>query len=154
MNTETETQAPLIEYNMPPKKAGQIGALGLAPGYACCYAMLIPIAQANGYALAVHGSMSRDLDLIAVPWTEEAVDALTLVKALKEAIGGITHQIDMDHYYPTCDPKEKPHGRLAYSLHFTNRGCDGTYIDVSVMPRLPHNVAYEPTATSKSKPQS
>jgi len=132
----TATTEPVAPANPSPLKPGRIGALGLATGYACCYAMLIPIAAQHGYALAVHGSMTRDLDLIAVPWTEEATDALTLVKALKDAIGGITHHSEMDHYYPTCDPTEKPHGRLAYSLHFTNRGCEGAYIDVSVMPRL------------------
>lgn len=30
----------------------------------------------------------------------------------------------------------KPHGRLAYSLHLTDRGGAGPYLDVSVMPRL------------------
>jgi len=30
-----------------------------------------------GYAIAPHGSLARDLDVIAVPWTEDAVSAET-----------------------------------------------------------------------------
>lgn len=111
--------------------------LGLAAAYASIYSMLIPIAREHGYALAIHGTMARDLDLIAVPWTENACDPLTLIKVLKAATGTITHHQEMDHYFPDCDPTEKPHGRKAYSLHFTNRGAQGCYIDVSVMPRVP-----------------
>lgn len=121
--------------NQSPLKPGRIGALGLATGYACVYSMLIPIAAQHGYALAIHGSMVRDLDLIAVPWTDEATDALTLVKAIKDAIGGITHNSETDHLFKDEDPRQKPHGRVAYSLHFTNRGCHAAFIDLSVVPR-------------------
>lgn len=113
----------------------RVGILGLAAGYSCIYSMLIPIARELGYALAIHGSLARDLDLIAIPWTPEASDALTLVKALKAATSTVTHNQDADHYFPDLAPTTKPHGRVAYSLHFTNFGGDGAYVDVSVMPR-------------------
>lgn len=103
--------------------------------YVAWYPLLVEVARKYGYALCVHGSVQRDMDLVAVPWTDEASDPLTLIKALKEATGCVTHQDEMDHYYPDCDPKEKPHGRVAYSLHCSNRGCFGAYLDVSVMPR-------------------
>lgn len=109
--------------------------MGLATAYACIYAMLIPVAREHGYALAIHGSLNRDLDLIAVPWTETACDALTLISALKAATQTVTHGEEWDFLFPDHNPTMKPHGRQAYSLHFTDRGSQGTYIDVSVMPR-------------------
>jgi hypothetical protein len=40
-----------------------------APIYAaCCYPDLAEITRKHGYALAVHGSLARDFDLIAIPW--------------------------------------------------------------------------------------
>lgn len=104
--------------------------------YAALFPQLVEIAKAHGYALAVHGTMHRDFDLIAVPWAAEATDSLALIKALKAATGTNTHSFECDHYWPDCNPTAKPHGRLAYSLHFTDRGGDGPYMDVSVMPRL------------------
>ncbi len=100
-------------------------------------------AIANGYALAVHGSCIRDFDLIAVPWTDAAVDATTLIRALKSAIGAITSHEEFDDLAPDCEPHAKPHGRIAYSLHFTNRGCHGPYVDVSIMPRAALSPATE-----------
>lgn len=50
-----------------------------APIYAaCCYPDLAEIARGCGYALAVHGSLARDFDLIAIPWADvvESHDAL------------------------------------------------------------------------------
>lgn len=114
-------------------------ALGLAAAYACIYSALIPVARAHGYALAIHGTMARDLDLIAVPWTEDAAEPLTLIKVLKVATATVTHTSCGDKFFPECEPTQKPHGRVSYTLHFTNRGGEGAYIDVSVMPRVAKN---------------
>lgn len=111
-------------------------APGPAAVYVTLYADLVRVAREHGYALAPHGSIIRDFDLIAVPWTPEATDALTLIKALKAVTGGVSARTDMDEYFPDCDPTPKPHGRVAYSIHFTEKGAQGPYLDVSVMPRV------------------
>ncbi len=80
-----------------------------------------------GYCIAVHGSLNYDLDLIAVPWVEDAVDVRTLIQAICDFIGGACS--NMDH--PSCT---KPHGRLAYTITFGG----GPHIDLSVMPRQPN----------------
>jgi len=116
--------------------AAKFRATHLPAFYLQLYPALVAAARDHGYALAVHGSMVRDLDLIAVPWTAEASDALTLIKKLKEVTGTVTHGAAWDHLVPDCTPGEKPHGRVAYSLHLTDRGCEGPYFDVSVMPRV------------------
>lgn len=102
-----------------------------ATAYALAFASSLPhlqeVARAHGYALAVHGSMATDLDLIAVPWVHEgASDEATLIEALREAIGGSVRDDDKH-------PALKPHGRNAYSI-YCNDGW-GPYLDVSVMPR-------------------
>ena len=97
------------------------------------YAVLLPrlqqVARQYGYALAVHGSMATDLDLIAVAWVEDAKSEEELIQALLEAIDGIL--------FPSLPVEDKPHGRRAYSIYF--RPLEGNeqafpYLDVSVIP--------------------
>lgn len=108
-----------------------------AAAYCAFYPMLLQIARDHGYTLAVHGSVHRDFDLIAVPWIEEASSPLVLIQAMKEATKAVTHHDEMDYHYPDCCPTAKPHGRMAYSLHVTNSGMYGGYLDVSVLPIRP-----------------
>lgn len=86
---------------------------------------LLPVAKRLGYAIALHGSFKRDLDVIAVPWTEDAVSAKELAEALRIEVHGWLMKEDPN-------PTVKPHGRLAWSIH-TEDGIG--YIDLSVMPR-------------------
>lgn len=95
-------------------------------------------ARARGYALAVHGSLKRDIDLVAAPWTHEAVDARTLAEALRDTArahnGGIAHMTPGEADSPWFQagiPTSKPFGRLCWSFHLGG----GPYIDLSVMPR-------------------
>jgi hypothetical protein len=105
--------------------------------FAFTYSHLIPIARECGYALGLHGSMQRDLDLIAVPWTDEAKDAYDLVCAIRDAVCG--HIIDEWDFVSCRDeedfkkrnPTIKPHGRLVWDIQLGG----GIYIDLSVFPK-------------------
>lgn len=94
-------------------------------------------ARELGYALAVHGSLSRDIDLIAVPWTGEAVDAHELAQELLLVAGranGVAFMKPVegkDRYHRAGCPGFKPHGRLSWCFHLGS----GPYIDLAVMPR-------------------
>jgi hypothetical protein len=81
----------------------------------------------QGYAVAVHGSRVRDLDLIAVPWTEETPHTpLGVAEIIADAIPGVIQG----------KPEKKPHGRVGFVI--APRVCwgfDTWYIDLSVMPR-------------------
>lgn len=109
------------------------------PAVASFYAKLMPLlvkrAREHGYALAVHGSMATDLDLVAAPWTEDAVDAETLVESICELVGGkINRWGSEDFCWEACvSPAEKPHGRRAWSIYLSD-SFSGPYIDLSVMP--------------------
>lgn len=80
---------------------------------------------ANGYALAIHGSLVTDLDIVAVPWTEEAVKPTTLAKCIFREIKGYTNHIDKE-------PTKKPHGRLCWTVLMDWHA----YIDLCIMPLL------------------
>lgn len=94
-----------------------------APVYAAAlYPQLAEIARNHGYALAVHGSLRRDFDLIAVPWVpnpshpRDVIEAFVSQFAIRE-IGG--------------EPTTKEHGRIAYTLAVGFGECA---IDLSFMP--------------------
>lgn len=108
-----------------------------AAAYVALYPMLLQIANDHGYALAVHGSLHRDFDLVAVPWIESASDALTLIRAMRRKTRAVTqHEMSDRKWAKDCCPTQKPHGRVSYSLHVTNSGMYGGYLDISVMPRI------------------
>ena len=90
--------------------------------YAVLYHRLAGIARDHGYALALHGSMVADCDLIAVPWITDAAPADVLVEALTAACAGVLFA-DGAHW-------RRPHGRQSYVIHLGG----GPYIDLSVMP--------------------
>lgn len=95
---------------------------------ASAYVPLIPLltnaARKVGYALGVHGSFGFDLDLVLIPWTEEAVSPDDLIATLRSAL-------QLSDAFRTDGPQEKPHGRVAYTLPL---GV-GLALDVSIMPR-------------------
>ena len=93
-------------------------------GYVCHLPRLTSLVREYGYAIAVHGSLQRDMDLIAVPWSEVAVEPEELVRAICEMMGGFM--------LPGEEAMKKPHGRLAWIIHF---GA-GLYMDLSVMPKI------------------
>ncbi len=94
-----------------------------APLYANLFASMVPIAREHGYALAVHGSVKRDLDLIAVPWVEKPSPPQALVDAFTTAF-----------YFVHVDgPEQKVHGRQVWTLAFPGT-C---FVDLSVMRAQP-----------------
>lgn len=84
-----------------------------------------------GYAIAVHGSLNRDIDVVAIPWREHGVaDPDELVTMLRGAIAGVTGRC---HHRDTWT--EKPHGRRAKTLLIWC-GESTADLDLSVMPAL------------------
>lgn len=100
-------------------------------------AALRVIARAHGYAVAYHGSLSRDIDVIAVPWRDLVSPPTVFVADVVKRTGGWLRKRD------DC-PTTKPHGRLSWSIHIIGTG---TYIDLSVMP--PTTGASGDTATTE-----
>lgn len=97
-----------------------------APAYVVgIYPELAAKAREYGYALALHGSVQRDLDLVAIPWADAAAEPQRLVTALCDVF-------DVKPNHPIDEPGVKPHGRLCWSIPL----WWGAYIDLSVMPLI------------------
>jgi len=94
---------------------------------------LVTAARRHGYALTRHGSEARDLDLVAVPWTDEASDADTLIEALCEATKQATGWGHWASRGRSGERVQKPHGRIAVTII----GTADIHLDLSVMPRVP-----------------
>lgn len=90
------------------------------------FRLIWKIARECGYSIGLHGSMKRDCDLIAAPWTDQAVSAQELIDRLC---------VGLDAFVLGRDPEPavKPHGRLAWCLQI--RDAYKKVLDVSVMPR-------------------
>ncbi len=86
-------------------------------------------ARGAGYALTVHGTQARDIDLVAIPWTLGAASADHLVDRLCGVIAGVTGRALRSGQWT-----DKPHGRLAITII---HGGHDAEIDLSVMPRAP-----------------
>lgn len=90
-------------------------------------------AKDAGYAITVHGSLNRDIDLVAIPWAEHNVwTADALIVSLLGAMRGVVGRAH-------CHDKDwvnKPHGRRAKTLLVWCGENSGT-LDLSVMPCEP-----------------
>lgn len=89
-------------------------------------------ARANGYALAVHGSLSRDLDLIAAPWTSQAAPLDEIVTALAEATKKATGWGHVSGRSDNSWRTDKPHGRVAVTILASAE----LSLDISFLPTI------------------
>jgi hypothetical protein len=93
-----------------------------APVYAAAvYPELVGVFRSHGYALAVHGSLQRDFDLIAIPWVEQP-------SSPKDVIKQVTTEWAIREI---GEPTTKLHGRRAWTLSIGHSSCA---IDLSFMP--------------------
>lgn len=93
-----------------------------APLYAALYPELATMFRQHGYALAIHGSLQRDFDLIAVPWIASPSNTNEIIKELVKEFGG----------QEMGEPETREHGRLIYTIAISFGEC---FIDLSFMPR-------------------
>jgi len=104
-------------------------------------------ARDAGYAITVHGSLNRDIDLVAIPWREHNIaDPDLLVISLAGAVRAITGRCNYmsgrnaDGDGPPVKWTAKPHGRKAATL-LAWCGQNSADIDLSVMPMTPEGEA-------------
>lgn len=108
----------------------------LDPDYARIFTQARIVAWQYGYACVAHGSCTRDLDLLLVPWTDQAHgNDDQLLKLIADAGGLHFRDGVLPVWKATVDWSEKPHGRKACSLFF-ERANDRRWVDISVMPRV------------------
>lgn len=120
--------------------------------YAIMFEPLKEIALEYGYNLVLHGSLNRDMDLIAIPWNETVGVVDEMINEFCEYVGGeiLLHNTRRNEKGEIVGDlfTEKPHGRKAYVIDIYRGGyLNGggfqdmtyhkypqTYMDISVMP--------------------
>lgn len=92
--------------------------------YACMYDDIRKCAMDLGWAVALHGSLTSDMDLMAMPWVEDSVSFKELVEKISKlfANNGLS-----ELYEITYD--EKPHGRVVATVPIFG----DFYLDISTM---------------------
>lgn len=99
------------------------------PDYARVFTVARVIAWSYGYACLAHGSFTRDLDLLLVPWTEtaQADDIDYFAPRIADAAG-----LAVSPNPPTI----RPHGRKTWTLLFPGF-ADPRWVDLSVLAAPP-----------------
>lgn len=107
------------------------------PDYARVYTQARIVAWQYGYACVMHGSFTRDLDLLLVPWEEKAQDNHEQLLKLIAQGSGLRFRDGVEEIHKAkVDFTEKSHGRKSCSLYFPTAG-DRRWIDISVLAAAP-----------------
>lgn len=104
-------------------------AVDIKPNYAPVYAAalypeLAKIFQKHGYALAAHGSLAKDFDLIAIPWIKGKLGSHK--KILKEITTTFAIRL-------VGKSEKKNWGRVAYTVSIGHGECR---LDLSFFPNI------------------
>lgn len=85
---------------------------GKAAFYASIWDDLRQSAMNCGWALGLHGSLASDMDIMAMPWTEDAKPIEDMIQALSDCFTG--NMFKEGHIKPHFD---KPNGRVVYTMN-------------------------------------
>ena len=107
--------------------------------YAIVFPELKEIAKRHGYNLVLHGSMRRDMDLVAIPWIDNPKTHLELLAEFCSYLGvRVTEELDgkPDYLYSVL-----PGGRHSYVINlqrsnqFNNYIDEQWYVDICITPK-------------------
>lgn len=104
-----------------------------APVYCALYPQFAEIARKHGYAMAVHGSLGRDFDLICIPWIENPARPEVIVNEITTTFAVKT----------VGEPDTTFHGRQRWTLSIGFGECA---IDLQFMPQAGANPLSGPLA--------
>ena len=98
---------------------------GRATFYASMWEDLRNAALDVGWALGLHGSLASDMDIMAMPWTEDAKPPEDMIKALESCFTSMDGKL----WVPTEKYDEKPNNRIVYTIHIFG----DFYLDVNII---------------------
>ena len=108
------------------KDRKEITCNGRAAFYAVMWNDLRQAAMDCGWALGLHGSLNSDMDIMAMPWVENATSADEMIDNLAACFGfseyWIKHQLSVDR-------ASKPNGRVVYTIPIHG----DFYLDINVI---------------------
>ena len=97
---------------------------GRAAFYACMWDDFRQAAMDCGWALALHGSLASDIDIMAMPWTENATSADDMIKYM---IGKCFCGNKITEFIKTKG--KKPNNRVVYTISI----WADFYLDINVI---------------------
>jgi len=109
--------------------------------YALFYERLKFIAKEYGYNLVLHGSMDRDLDLVAIPWVNEPQDRFLMIQDFDRYLRGQYGERPENYSHSVL-----PGGRDSYVITLNRGDKSGEwqrfadeeyYLDISITPLKP-----------------
>lgn len=94
---------------------------GRAVFYAVMWNDLRQAAMDKGWALALHGSLASDMDIMAMPWTNEATTDTEMIEAIKNCF--------TDCNKIKAEKSEMPNNRVVYTLSIFG----DFYLDINII---------------------
>ena len=85
---------------------------GRAVFYAAMWDDFRQAAMDKGWALGLHGSLASDMDIMAMPWIENASPVEEMIEALEDCLT----QPDSDLWMPTQKHIDQPNNRIVYTI--------------------------------------
>lgn len=79
--------------------------------YAAMWDDIRKCAMDHGWAVALHGSLKSDMDIMAMPWTEDAIKFTDLIDHIVQLFDG---NYIAQNYFITYS--EKPHNRVVATI--------------------------------------
>lgn len=99
---------------------------GKAAFYAAIWEDIRNAAMDCGWAVALHGSLSRDMDILAMPWIKDCTTAECLIDTI---IARCFDNNIVSMLGKRIDKISKPHNRICYAIPIYN----DFYLDISIM---------------------
>ena len=97
--------------------------------YASMYEDIRRCALDYGWAVALHGSLVSDMDIMAMPWTETATSFERLIQKIVKLFDGNS----LSELY-SISYNEKPHGRVVATIPIWG----DFYLDISTIKAVQH----------------
>ena len=107
------------------KNRNAVTCNGRAAFYACMWNDIRQCAMDSGWAVALHGSLTSDMDIMAMPWVEEA----DTFECLIDKISKLFPDNDLSSQYVIAYD-EKPHQRVVATIPIFS----DFYLDISTIP--------------------
>jgi hypothetical protein len=114
----------IINGKIMAKSREHIVCNGKAAFYASIWPDLRDAALNCGWALGLHGSLSSDMDIMAMPWIEDAKPVEEMIKALSDCF---TESPFKEHH--TVAHNDKPNRRVVYTMTIWS----DFYLDINVI---------------------
>lgn len=112
------------------KDRESITSNGRAAFYASIWPDLKQAATQHGWALGLHGSLATDMDIMAMPWDENASSVEDMLKSISDCFTGSIFKDG--HIVPFYG---KANGRVVYTMTIFS----DFYLDINIIDRLHEN---------------